>query len=226
MIVFDRVTKDYGHDQVALKHLSFTLADAEMMFLTGHSGAGKSTILKLITAMEPLSQGNAEVNGYDLRTIKRRHLAKLRRDIGIILQDPHLIPHRSVFDNVALPLVIRGMHYREIPRRVRPALDMVGLLDKEKRFPAALSSGEQQRVSIARAIVNKPKLLLADEPTGNLDPKLSLEIMRLFSTFNQVGMSIIIATHDLALVTAMPYRILTLRQGQLSDENTHERTPQ
>ena len=194
MIRFDEVSKRYDGGSEALSRVSFELADGEMSFLTGHSGAGKSTLMKLIILMERASQGQVIVNGTNLNRVSRR---------------------RTVYDNVALPLTIAGFSPKEVGRRVRAALSKVGLSDKEKRYPVALSGGEQQRVGIARAVVNKPPLLLADEPTGNLDPALSQEIMDLFSQFNQVGVSVLIATHDLDLVQRMAKRELILRHGKL-----------
>ncbi|MDF3054284.1 MAG: cell division ATP-binding protein FtsE [Gammaproteobacteria bacterium] len=215
MIRFKNVNKCYPTGQEALKDINFQLEKGEMAFLTGHSGAGKSTLLRLTLALEQPSEGDIIVDGKHLATIPKRHIPSLRLSIGTIFQDPQLLPSRTVFDNVSLPLVI--LHYTpdEIQRRVRAALDKVGLLDKESLYPIMLSAGERQRVSIARAIVHKPKLLLADEPTGNLDPDLSAEIMQLFEAFNRVGVSVLVATHDLTLVATMPHRILTLQHGQL-----------
>ncbi len=218
MIHFQNLFKRYpgGHD--ALADVSFELADAEMAFLTGHSGAGKSTLLKIISLIERPSRGQALLNNVNLAKVSRRRIPYLRRQIGIIFQDHQLLFDRSVFDNVALPLVIAGFRHQEIGRRVRAALDKVGLLDKEKQNPVALSGGEQQRVGIARAVVNKPPLLLADEPTGNLDPELSWEIMQLFENFNQVGVTVLIASHDLELIKRMDHRILTLHQGRMFEQ--------
>ena len=195
--------------------VSFRLEAGEMAFLTGHSGAGKSSLLKLITLIERASAGQIVVNGHNLTRLGRREIPRLRRNIGIIFQDYRLLHDRTVFDNVALPLIVTGLQRRDVARRVRAALDMVGLLNKEKRYPVTLSGGEQQRVGIARAVVHKPPLLLADEPTGNLDPELSREIMTLFELFNQVGVSVLIASHDLELIGSLPYRVLTLEQGRL-----------
>ena len=200
----------------------FTSNKATWAFLPDTVVLAKVRCLKLIMAMETASQGQVTINGMDLKRITRRKVAKLRQQIGTIFQNAQLIQQRTVYENVALPLIIQGLRYRDIPKRVRPALDMVGLLNKERCYPAALSCGEQQRVGIARAIVNKPTLLLADEPTGNLDPKLSLEIMRLFEKFNQVGVTVLVATHDLALITAMSHRIFTLRHGQMTDDHHHD----
>ncbi len=215
MIQFNNVTKNYTHSQAALRNIDFILDKGEMAFVTGHSGAGKSTLLKLIMRIERANQGQIVVNGKNLNRMLRWQVPYLRRRIGMIFQNPHLLPERSVFDNVALPMVIDGVSHLEIKRRVRAALDKVGLLNKEKLKPLALSTGEQQRVGIARAVANKPPILLADEPTGNLDPGLSAEIMRLFEEFNRFGVSVLIATHDLALIATLPYKILTLKEGRL-----------
>ena len=189
MIRFDEVSKRYAGGSEALSRVSFELADGEMSFLTGHSGAGKSTLMKLIILMERASQGQVIVNGTNLNRVSRRQVPAVRRNVGVVFQNHQLLFDRTVYDNVALPLTIAGFSPKEVGRRVRAALSKVGLSDKEKRYPVALSGGEQQRVGIARAVVNKPPLLLADEPTGNLDPELSQEIMDLFSQFNQVGVS-------------------------------------
>ena len=215
MIQFNKVDKHYAGGFEALSQLSFTLADGEMAFLTGHSGAGKSTVLKLITLIKRASSGQVVVNGQNLAGVRSRRVPHLRRNIGMIFQNHKLLSDRTVFDNVALPLVIAGCNHGEIGRRVRAALDKVNLLSKEKLYPVVLSGGEQQRVGIARAVVNRPPLLLADEPTGNLDPDLSREIMDLFEQFNQFGVSVLIATHDLDLIGRMAHRIITLRQGRL-----------
>jgi cell division transport system ATP-binding protein len=215
MLQFDNVGKRYPGGRDALSGLSFHLDVREMAFLTGHSGAGKSTLLKLIALIERVSYGRILFNGRNLSQVRRGRIPYLRRDIGIIFQNHHLLSDRTVFDNVALPLVIAGHDHREIQRRVRAALDKVGLLDKERRYPAMLSGGEQQRVGIARAVVNKPPLLLADEPTGNLDPALSEEIMRLFEQFNQVGVTVLIASHDIDLISRMGHRIMKLEDGRL-----------
>jgi len=215
MIRFEQVSKIYSGGQKALTDVSFHLRKGEMAFLTGHSGAGKSTLLKLITVIERASAGRVWINGHDIAGIDRGHVPFLRREIGMIFQNHHLLMDRSVFDNVALPLVIEGFSHGEIRKRVAASLDMVGLYGKERHNPIMLSGGEQQRVGIARAIVNKPALLLADEPTGNLDPKLSMDILRLFETFNDAGTSVLIATHDLGLIARMKYRTLTLKQGRM-----------
>ena len=215
MIRFTDVSKRYPGGYEALKGVDFHLGAGEMAFLTGHSGAGKSTLLKLIALIERPSNGQVILGGHNLGKVGRRKVPYVRRKVGIIFQDHRLLFDRTVFDNVALPLVIAGYHHHEIGRRVRAALDKVGLLDKEKAYPVTLSGGEQQRVGIARAVVNKPPLLLADEPTGNLDPALSREIMGLFADFNRVGVSVLIATHDLELIRQMPHRVLQLDHGRL-----------
>lgn len=215
MITFDRVSKRYeeGHD--ALREVSFHINNEELVFLTGHSGAGKSTLLRLIMLMDRPTRGQVTVDGQDLATVRFRGIPKLRRNIGVVFQNHRLLYDRTIFDNVALPLIIAGYDHREAGRRVRAALDKVGLLHREWAMPKALSGGEQQRVGIARAVVGKPRILLADEPTGNLDPALSAEIMDLFEQFNQVGVTVLIASHDLMLISRLHHRIITLQQGRL-----------
>lgn len=216
MIEFHHVAKQYANGFEALKHISFSLAAGEMTFLTGHSGAGKSTLLKLLMLMERPTQGSITVAGQDLGKLNTTRIPYYRRHIGVVFQDHQLLADRTVFDNVALPLQIAGYPPKDIGRRVRAALDKVGLLDKEKNFPIALSGGEQQRVGIARAVVNRPPVLLADEPTGNLDPELSAEIMRLFGDFSRVGVTVLIATHDLDLIHRFgQHRELVLQRGRL-----------
>ena len=215
MIRFEHVSKRYANGGDALKDISFTLEAGELAFVTGHSGAGKSTLLKLIAGIEKPSRGQAVVNGQNLAHLSRRRLPYYRRNIGMIFQDHKLLPDLSVGDNVALPLVVAGHRAPEIARRVRAALDKVGLLGKERSLPLQLSGGEQQRVGIARALVARPPLLLADEPTGNLDPELSREVMRLFRDFNQVGVAVLIASHDHALIDEMDARTLILHAGTL-----------
>lgn len=215
MITFNQVSKRYPGGFEALSQINFSLQKGEMAFLTGNSGAGKSTLLKLIALLEWPTSGQLVVNGLKLNHLKKSDVAAHRSQLGITFQSPHLLNDRTVFDNVALPLQIRGMAYPMIAKRVRAALDIVGLLSKEKMLPSHLSGGEQQRVGIARSVVHKPALLLADEPTGNLDPKLSAEIMSIFEQFNHAGVSILIATHDLALIASMKHRILMLRGGKL-----------
>jgi len=215
MIQFNKVSKTYSGGFSALKQVSFNLAAGEMAFLTGHSGAGKSTLLKLISLMEKPSSGSININGTELSNIAYGQIPYVRRGIGMIFQNHNLLMDRTVFDNVALPLVIEGYSHREIKKRVETALEKVHLGSKLRCFPNMLSGGEQQRVGIARAIVNKPPILLADEPTGNLDPKLSLDIIRLFEEFNAAGVTVLIATHDLGLIARMRYRTLTLKQGTM-----------
>jgi cell division transport system ATP-binding protein len=213
-IVFDRVGKRFDQRD-ALIDLSFSMASGEMAFLTGHSGAGKSTLLRLLLLLDRASSGDVRVNGCPLAKIRESGIAAYRRDFGVVFQDHKLLFDRSVFHNVALPLEIAGFTKRDIDRRVRAALDKVGLLDRERASPEMLSGGEQQRVGIARAVVARPKILIADEPTGNLDPQLSAEIMGLFAAFNSVGVTVIVASHDLALISRMSQRILTLQEGRL-----------
>jgi len=215
VIEFEHVSKRYVGGFEALKDVSFQIPRGEMLFLTGRSGAGKSTLLKLIMLMERPSGGRIVVNGHQFNKISPRKIPYLRREIGVVFQNHQLLTDRSVYDNVALPLMILGYQPNEIGRRVRAALDKVGLLSKEKANPQTLSGGEQQRVGIARAVVHKPPIVLADEPTGNLDPELSRDVMRLFEQFNQVGVTVLIATHDLGLIARMPHRLLTLREGHL-----------
>ena len=215
MIRFSEVYKRYPGGGEALKNVGFRLAPGAMSFLTGHSGAGKSTLLKLITAIERPSRGQVWIGGENISKIKSRKVPFLRRRIGVIFQDHKLLYDRTVFDNVALPLVVAGLNHGEVRRRVRAALDKVGLLKKERVYPVALSGGEQQRVGIARAVAGKPPLLLADEPTGNLDPALSLEIMNLFAEFNRVGVAVLIASHDLELIQRLGYRQMVLDHGEL-----------
>ncbi len=215
MIRFNDVSKRYPNGHQGLSHVNLHLVPGEMCFLTGHSGAGKSTLLRLIALIEGATQGQIIVGGQNLSRLRRRRIPYYRRGIGVIFQNHKLLFDRTIFDNVALPLVIAGHGHQEIARRVRAALDNVGLLGKEKLFPITLSGGEQQRVGIARAVVNRPAVLLADEPTGNLDPDLSREIMHLFERFHQVGVTVLIASHDLDLIRGMQHRILSLKEGQL-----------
>jgi len=225
MIRFDNVSKRYPGGHEALSNVSFHLPRGEMAYLTGHSGAGKSTLLKLIALIERPSRGNLLLDGINLSSVANRKIPYIRRNIGIIFQNHHLLYDRTVFDNVALPLIIAGYQHKEIGKRVRASLDQVGLLNKEKSAPITLSGGEQQRVGIARAIVHKPGLLLADEPTGNLDPELSKEIMQLFARFNDVGVTVLIASHDLKLIKEMGSPVISLNKGLLShndlDITTH-----
>jgi cell division transport system ATP-binding protein len=215
MIVFDRVSKRYANGREALNSVSFEVLTGEMVFLTGRSGAGKSTVLKLIALLERPTRGAVVVNGRNTQTLKARHVAAFRRRIGVVFQDHKLLADRPVYDNVALPLAVAATPLKEIDKRVRAALDQVGLLGKERALPQELSVGEQQRVGIARAVISKPPLLIADEPTGNLDPDLSLEVMRLFRRFQDVGVTVVIATHDHHLVREFAQRVLVLENGRL-----------
>ncbi|WP_435631943.1 cell division ATP-binding protein FtsE [Carnimonas bestiolae] len=215
MISFEHVGKRYGGRFEAVADLNFSIERGEMVFLTGHSGAGKSSVLKLLTCLERPTRGKVVVGGRDLNTLRNAQIPFYRRQIGVVFQDHQLLFDRTVFDNVALPLLIQGIPPQDAARRVRAALDKVGLLYREKALPIELSGGEQQRVGIARAVVNKPALLLADEPTGNLDPQLSADIMRLFEDFNRIGTTVLLASHDLALIARLRHRILRLRQGRL-----------
>jgi cell division transport system ATP-binding protein len=215
MIQFSNVTMRYPGGYDALSNVSFTLEQGELAFVTGHSGAGKSTLLKLVAAIERCTNGQIVVNGENLNRISRGRVPAFRRKLGIVFQDHNLLYDRSVFDNVALPLVIDGFRGEEIGRRVRAALDKVGLLGKENALPITLSTGEQQRVGIARAVVNRPALLLADEPTGNLDPDLAREIMHLFQEFNQIGTTVLVATHDIDRIAQLRHRRLVLKHGRL-----------
>lgn len=215
MIVFNEVSKRYPGGVDVLKNVSFELAKGEMAFLSGHSGAGKSTLLKLIAAIERPNAGSVLVNNQNVSTLKNAALPYLRRHLGIIFQDHKLLFDRSVFDNVQLPLQICDFDHRETGKRVRAALDKVGLLNREKSNPITLSGGEQQRLCIARAIVNRPSILLADEPTGNLDAEYAEEIMHIFKSFHQVGVTLLISTHDTSVLRNTPLRVLELRQGEI-----------
>jgi len=219
MIRFDNVTKRYPGGHEGLSNVSFHMQAGEMAFLTGHSGAGKSTLLKLIGLLEHSTRGQVMVDGRNLAKVSSRQIPFHRRKIGMIFQDHRLLHDRTVFDNVAMPLIVSGVGRKETGRRVRAALDKVSLLNKEKAYPITLSGGEQQRVGIARAVVSKPPVVVADEPTGNLDPELSWEIMDLFNQFNQVGVTLLIATHDISLVKQFNQRVLTLNAGQLTHDS-------
>ena len=217
MIHFENVTKRYSEGRAALHNVSLELPSGELAFLTGHSGAGKSTLLKLIALIERPTRGQVFVDGRNIGRLAPRQVPQHRRKIGIVFQDNKLLEDRPAFDNVALPLIIAGFNRREIARRTRAALDQVGLLDKVGSAPRRLSAGEQQRVGIARAIASKPKLLIADEPTGNLDPELSLGIMNLFRRLNEVGVTMLIATHDLTLLEQLDARKIELADGEVID---------
>lgn len=220
MIRFDHVYKRYPNGREALSDLSLELASGEMAFLTGHSGAGKSSLLKLIALIERPSRGQLVVNGQNVAGVSRSRLPAFRRQIGVVFQDHKLLHDRTIFDNVALPLIIAGVGTKEIGKRVRAALDQVGLLGREPSLPLELSTGEQQRVGIARAVVSKPAILIADEPTGNLDPDLSVEVMNIFRRFNDVGVTVLIASHDLYLLEQFPVRRVLLEGGRIIEGDT------
>ena len=205
----------YSSGSEALKRVNLSIDKGAMAFVTGRSGAGKSTLLRLIALIERQTRGQIIVNGQNLERVTGRRIPLYRRNIGFTFQEHRLLYDRTVFDNVALPLVVAGHRYQEIRRRVHAALDKVGLLDKQKQLPIALSGGEQQRVGIARAVVHRPAVLLGDEPTGNLDPILSWDTMKLFEQFNQVGVTVLIASHDLDMIRRMKKPIITLREGRI-----------
>jgi cell division transport system ATP-binding protein len=215
---FDNVSKVYAGGRQALREVSFDVEPGEMLFLTGHSGAGKSTLLKLVHLAERPSRGVVLFNERNLGKVRRGREALHRREVGVVFQDHRLLLDRSVYENIALPLILRGMKRGEIGKRVRSILERLGLGDRERALPTQLSAGEQQRVGIARAVVGEPRLLLADEPTGNLDPTLSAEIMALFASLPERGTSVLVASHDLGLVKRMKRRVLVLDHGQLVDD--------
>jgi cell division transport system ATP-binding protein len=224
MIRFDRVSKRYPGGTTALQELSFEIGRGEMVFLTGHSGAGKSTLLRLLLMLERATRGQVLLNGRNLTQTPDRQAPAVRQGLGMIFQDHKLLADKTVFDNVALPLVIAGIRYADIGKRVRGALKLVGLEQRERSWPMELSGGEQQRVGVARAIVNMPPVLLADEPTGNLDPELSWELFGLFRKLNDRGVTVLVASHDLELVRRMGRRVLVLSEGQLVDDVTPGRS--
>jgi cell division transport system ATP-binding protein len=218
MIRVDHVYKRYPNGREALSDLTLQVQSGEMVFLTGHSGAGKSTLLKLIALIERPTRGQLIVNGQNVAGVSRSKVPAFRRQIGMVFQDHKLLHDRTIFDNVALPLIIAGVGTREIGKRVRAALDQVGLLGREQSVPLELSAGEQQRVGIARAVVSKPPILIADEPTGNLDPELSLEVMNIFRRFNEVGVTVLVASHDVHLLERFPIRRIRLDSGRVSGD--------
>jgi cell division transport system ATP-binding protein len=222
MIRFDRASKRYPNGREALSGVSFEIREGEMVFLTGRSGAGKSTVLKLIALLERPTRGLVLVNGCNTAALSARRIPAFRRQLGVVFQDHRLLTERSIFDNVALPLHAAHASLKEINKRVRAALDQVGLLDRATALPLELSVGEQQRVGIARAVVVKPKLLIADEPTGNLDPTLSMEVMSLFRRFNEVGVTVVIATHDLEIVRASGLREILIADGKVQDPSAEK----
>ena len=216
MITFKNVSKRYPDGYVALNNIDLTVESGEMVFLTGRSGAGKSTLLKLIAAIERPTSGTITISGQNIAQLKPGAIPYLRRKIGFIFQDHKLLFDRNVFDNVLLPLQISNFDNKTVASRVRAALDKVGLLKKEKSMPIALSGGEKQRLCIARAVVHRPNILIADEPTGNLDVEYARDIMAMFTSFNQVGVTVLIATHDASLLEDTQHRILSLKQGKLA----------
>ncbi len=221
MIAFHRVFKRYPNGREALAELTFELAGGEMAFITGHSGAGKSTVLKLIALLERPTRGQVIVGGRNTASLGSRAIPAFRRQVGMVFQDHRLLHDRPVYDNVALPLVVAGVARREMDKRVRAALDQVGLLGKETSLPLELSAGEQQRVGIARAVVSKPPVLIADEPTGNLDPDLALEVMNLFRRFNDVGVTVLVASHDIHVIERLRVRRIHIENGRLAGVQPH-----
>jgi cell division transport system ATP-binding protein len=220
MIRCEHLSKRYPNGREALSDLSFEVAAGEMVFLTGHSGAGKSTLLKLVALIERPTRGQLIVNNQNVNSVTRGKISAFRRQVGVVFQDHKLLADRTVFDNVALPLVVAGIGTREIGKRVRAALDQVGLLAMEHCVPLELSTGEQQRVGIARAVVSKPPMLIADEPTGNLDPELSLEVMQIFRRFSEVGVTVVVASHDLQLIDRFGMRRIHIEKGRLATEHS------
>lgn len=222
MIHFDKLSKQYPGGFEALKNVSLHMDAGELAFLTGHSGAGKSTLLKMLMLMERPTSGTLIIDGVNVTRFSNARIPSHRRQLGVVFQNHQLLMDRNVFENVALPLQVAGHTPKEIGRRVRAALDAVGLLEKERNKPETLSGGEQQRVGVARAVVHKPKILLADEPTGNLDPQLSAEMMALFRRFQDVGVTVLIATHDIHLVDRLGCRKICLEQGVVIDHGVNQ----
>lgn len=222
MIHFDNLSKQYPGGFEALKNVNLHMDAGELAFLTGHSGAGKSTLLKMLMLLERPTSGTLIIDGVNVTRYSNARIPGHRRRLGVVYQNHQLLMDRSVFDNVALPLQVAGHTSKEIGRRVRAALDAVGLLEKEDNKPEALSGGEQQRVGVARAVVHKPKILLADEPTGNLDPELSAEMMALFRRFQDVGVTVLIATHDIHLVDRLGCRKICLERGEVIDHGANQ----
>ena len=222
MIQFENVTATYA-DDLGIFDLSFHIEKGEMVYISGRSGAGKSTLLKLINLIDRHARGQIIVNGQNLERITRKRIPIFRRNIGFIFQNHRLLDDRTIFDNVALPLIIAGSNHQEVKRRVQAALDKVNLLSKINSYPMELSGGEQQRIGVARAVVNRPAILIADEPTGNLDPMLSWEMMKLFEQFNQVGVTVLIASHELDMIKHMNKKIIILNKGRILDSNNENK---
>ena len=223
MIQFTNVFMTYPSGNKALQNINLSIEKGEMVYISGRSGAGKSTLLKLINLIDRHARGQIIVNGQNLERITRKRIPIFRRNIGFIFQNHRLLDDRTIFDNVALPLIIAGSNHQEVKRRVQAALDKVDLLSKINSYPMELSGGEQQRIGVARAVVNRPAILIADEPTGNLDPMLSWEMMKLFEQFNQVGVTVLIASHELDMIKHMNKRIIVLNKGRiLNSDNANE----
>ena len=223
MIQFTNVFMTYPSGNKALQNINLSIEKGEMVYISGRSGAGKSTLLKLINLIDRHARGQIIVNGQNLERITRKRIPIFRRNIGFIFQNHRLLDDRTIFDNVALPLIIAGSNHQEVKRRVQAALDKVDLLSKINSYPMELSGGEQQRIGVARAVVNRPAILIADEPTGNLDPMLSWEMMKLFEQFNQVGVTVLIASHELDMIKHMNKRIIILNKGRILDSNNENK---
>ena len=223
MIQFTNVFMTYPSGNKALQGINLIIEKGEMVYISGRSGAGKSTLLKLINLIDRHTRGQIIVKGQNLERISRKRIPMFRRNVGFIFQNHRLLDDRTIFDNVALPLIISGSNHQEVKRRVQAALDKVDLLSKINSYPMELSGGEQQRIGVARAVVNRPAILIADEPTGNLDPMLSWEMMKLFEQFNQVGVTVLIASHEIDMIKHMNKRIIILNKGRiLNNDNTNE----
>ena len=223
MIQFTNVFMTYPSGNKALQSINLSIEKGEMVYISGRSGAGKSTLLKLINLIDRHARGQIIVNGQNLERITRKRIPIFRRNIGFIFQNHRLLDDRTIFDNVALPLIIAGSNHQEVKRRVQAALDKVDLLSKINSYPMELSGGEQQRIGVARAVVNRPAILIADEPTGNLDPMLSWEMMKLFEQFNQVGVTVLIASHELDMIKHMNKKIIILNKGRILDSNNENK---
>ena len=223
MIQFTNVFMAYPSGNKALQNINLSIEKGEMVYISGRSGAGKSTLLKLINLIDRHTRGQIIVNGQNLERITKKRIPIFRRNIGFIFQNHRLLDDRTIFDNVALPLIIAGSNHQEVKRRVQAALDKVDLLSKINSYPMELSGGEQQRIGVARAVVNRPAILIADEPTGNLDPMLSWEMMKLFEQFNQVGVTVLIASHELDMIKHMNKKIIILNKGRILDSNNENK---